>query len=869
MFRRLAALSNQQTAEGFNAGEAHYNFVENQNYRYNTLIPNAIPTANTAPVPQTVNDAMRTVNPATGRATDVLPDVNRLFVQNSLPASMRQQADTCATGSLDGLITSSGTPKPSVGCGWAYTAPLPGSAIPQTSVGALGTVDGPFPFTRPSKPHAQWFWDLRQAKKQVLTDTCKALRNCADVNSATFNSICGFCTELGQGIPIDANGRPLYPEGNLTNCSANAIVTRASACPPVAAGGAGGPMLQDDTCTPIDGKLPVGCIQRIVNEGGCKDGGALAIALSEGARPGDYMAGARVLPSLTLYNRHMNPPLDIAAFAQPGPTVRNALKEHVSRLAAATTSQPATSAIGAAARDLCLQRGAIDQFDFCGELADGTPPPFDMNCVRKLFLAASGNPAGALYPTVQTMASTYNTKPNWKAVKDFIAGLRARASGSVDGFADIGTVTRDTYNQQAAALQDLRGIRPEQLGNRPPAVPGVEMFWFDTRSGVLLNVTTDRYFPTYSWDAGPIPQAFGRNQYVQFVGLTDVRVRQPTSMKFKFVTDDGVIMTLNKPIALNGPNYVDTADTFSANIIQGAREYANKTCWQMVPDRANVMKVYWHDKGGGHHTFSLTGATCSGASAYEPIRGLALTRELGGPILQFENTPQGDFADLRMPEFFSFNVFGNGKNNVQVNAKADDKLRAPGKNGFVRIAGGQSFLALKNLSMTAWTAMTFVFRLQTSPVSDTLLSMRMTGGGQVVQVYLTPSTTGACMVNYRTNVGGTEVTQPTGVQLSTGQWYMGVIQQVGVPATSLSIVFNKLESAMSSSEDWHRQPSRGLSITNRGAAITNAPEQTEIVMGTQSNGSLQWDLAWWHVFNTELRPSVLQRDARNDWMVAM
>jgi hypothetical protein len=564
----------------------------------------------------------------------------------------------------------------------------------------------------------------------------------------------------------------------------------------------------------------------------------------------------------------MNPPLDIVAFAQPVPTMRNALKEHVSRLAAATTSQPATSAIGAAARDLCLQRGAIDQFDFCSELADGTLPPFDMNCVRKLFLAASGNPAGALYPTPATMASTYNTKPNWKAVKDFITGLRARASGSVDGFVDIGTATRNKYNQQATALQELRGILPEQLGNRPPAVPGVEMFWFDTRTNVLLNVTLDSYFPTYSWDAGPIPQAFGRRSHVQFTGLTDVRVSQPTSMKFKFITDDGVIMTLNKPIDMNGPNSVDTADTFAANFIQGAREYANKTCWSMTPAQPNIMKVYWHDKGGGHHTFKLTGSVCSGIE-YKTIPGLTLTRELNGPILQFENTPRGDFGDLRMPEFFAFNKFGNGKNNVQVNAKADDKLRTPGKNGFVRMTGGQSFLALKNLSMTAWTAMTFVFSLQKAPMNDTLLSMRMTGGGQFIQVYLTQSTGDEYIVNYSSNVGGTTTTQSTGVRLSMKTWYMGVIQQVGVPATSISIVFNKLDSVKATADDWHRQTGRGLSITNRGATITNAPEQTEIVMGTQSSGNMQWDLAWWHVFNTDIRGSVLQRDAHNDWLVSL
>jgi hypothetical protein len=788
---------------------------------------------------------------------------------------MRQQSDSCATGSLDGLIAAtSGTRTNPIGCGWAYTPPPPGSAIPQTSVGALGTARGPFLFTQPSKPYSQWFWDLRQAKKQVLIDTCKALRKCADVNSEQFNQICGFCTETGQGIPVNTAGQPLYPEAILTNCSPDAIITKASQCPaPQAMGGAGAPMVVDETCTPINGKLPVACVQRILEEGGCKDTGALNLALDSGARPTDYMETARTLPSLQLYNRHMNPPIDVAMFAQPGATVQTALSEHVRRLAGAT-SQPATSAIGAAARDLCLKKGAIDQFDFCSELADGSPPPFDMNCVRKLFLAASGNPAGAMYPTEQTMATKYNTLPNWRAVKTYIEGLRAQASGTVDGFVDIGTQIRNNYSQQAKALQELRGIRPEQLPNRPPNSVGVELFWFNTDTNVLLNVTLDRYFPSYSWNSAPIPQMLGSRSKPQFLGLTDLRVRNPTSMKFKATLDDGLIMTLNKPIDLNGPNRVDTADTFAANLIQGATPYTSQTCWNMVSTRPNIMKVYWHDKGGGHQTFSLAGAICSGqgqgtTGVYEQIRGLSLTREVNGPFLQFENTPTGEFADLRLPEFFSFRRFGNGMNNVQVNAKTDDKLRAPAKNGFVRIAGGQSFLALKNVSFLAWNTSTFVFRLQGEPVNDTLLSMRMTGGGQFIQVYLTSSASGTGLVNYRTNVGGSEITRSTGMRLSMEKWYMCVIHQSGTPATSLSIVFNELDNARSTSDDWHRDPSRGLTITNRGAAITSVPEQTEIVLGTQSNGTLQWDLAWWHFFNVPVNGRLLQREATNDWQIAL
>lgn len=865
MFRKLSELKAQE--EGFNVGNSHYNFVENQNYRYNVLLPNVIPSGNTAPVSTAVNEVMRTVNPWNGKTSDPLPEVNRLFVQGTIPQSLEQQTTTCATASIDGLIASgSDSASTPIRCGWAYSPPQPGSAIPQTSVGALGTAKGPFLFTRPSKPYTQWYWDLGEAKKQILTDTCKALKRCSDVNSAQFNEICGFCTDIGQGIPVTRTGQPLYPDTNLTNCSPESIITKASNCPAPSAFRA---MATDATCEPINGRLPVGCVEQIIAENGCTDRGALSLALDSGARPGDYMATARTLPSLQLYNRHMNPPLDIAMFAQPGTTVRTALSEHVRRIANAANSQPATSPLGASARDLCLQKGAIDSFDFCSELGDNTLPPYTLDCVRKVFLKAGGNPSGQLYPTEQTMASVYNTKPNWKAVRDFIDGLKARASGTAltEGFADMYTQTRDRYTQQADALIQLRGIRPEDLPSRPPNSAGVELFWFDTRTNVLLNVTHERNFPSFS-SSGPISQAFGRSQYVQFVGLSDIRVRQNTPMKFKLTTDDGVIMSLNTPINLRGPNGVDRDGYFAINYLQAPTTHMNKTCWNLLGSAPNVLKVYWHDKGGGWHAFNLTGTGC-GDSNYDTLRGLSLTRDTTGPFLMFENTPAGTFADLRMPEFFHFaGEFGNSMNKVQIQNTTDAKLRTPGKNGFVRLIGGSSYLALKNVSLQAWNTSTFVFRLNNAPVNDTLFSIRLTGGGQVVQAYLTPSAGGTCVLNYMTTVGGTRIVQQTGMRFAIGRWYMGVIQQNGSPSTSMSISFNEYDVAANTRDTWYTQSSRGFSVSNRGASLTAVPEQTEIVMGTQdSQGVLQWDLAWWHFFNIAVNGDIIQRDAMNSWKI--
>lgn len=368
---------------------------------------------------------------------------------------MQQQ---CQAASIDDLLASQ-NPKSQVRCGWLYSPPTSSlNPIPQLSKGALGTADGPVYPADPSAPQQRWFWDLAQAKQQVLQDRCRALRNCQDTNSASYAS-CGYCPETGQGIPVDSTGAPLYPTNPRLSCPVQPVTDPTQCPPPVVPSPAAGPTHPPaNPCAPQnspgDGRLSATCLASLVREAGCSDSGALAVALTTGAAPGDYMAGAKQLKSLQVYNQRSKVPFPISPFSQGNTTVALALSA-VQQVASQTgpSSAPPATGLAAAARDLCLQAGAINSFNFCQELADTTPPPYDLSCLQNLFTSMGGQPSGNLYPTTQNQASYWNMKPSWGTVRAAIQQLLQNTKSS------------DAY-VQGQAMQALYGIN---------TVPGWEL----------------------------------------------------------------------------------------------------------------------------------------------------------------------------------------------------------------------------------------------------------------------------------------------------------------------------------------------------------------------------------------------------------
>lgn len=872
MFRRLAQLtSDERPSEGFSVDRVQGQYNAQQSMRYNTILPNAIPTASAFPAPKSVGAAVATADPYLDRMVG-RTEADRLFIPNTIPENLVQQNTICAKSTVDQLIGSQDPSRP-IRCGWVYTPPTAGSPFPQVSTGVLGTGDGPFSFFAPAS-YQKWFWDLGAAKKQMLVDRCKALKNCTDVGSDPYAGSCGYCTDIGQGVPVNSNGVALYTDSPLTNCSPGSVIGTASACP--APGGAGpGAAPQVGVCTPDgSGRLGVACLESLIETGGCSDAGALAVALSSGATPSDYMAGARQLNSMTVYNKRAAAPFNMDIYSQGQTTVAAALQE-VRNLASTASVAPAGSALNFAARDLCLQKGVMDQFDFCTELGPNTPPPYDVGCLQKAFLAAGGQPAGSQWPTTANL-NYYNTFGSWQAVLSYFNSLAQQARGLViegfNGVVDIVGQTRANYQTQAAALMALRGITPDQLTNRAPYYPGVEVIWMNYQTGMIVNCTIESGFPVFNGGIGNVLPQSGLDQFNMFYALTDIRVPQDTQIRFQIYVDDGFVMAKDS-LWKNGiepmVNSADEDGLFAANFLQVAT-YQAKNCWSMSGTQANILKVYYNDAGGGNHMFNLQAAGCNGGGQFGPIPGVSLTRETVAPFIAFENLVIGGFADIRMYECLNFAIYGNSFNNLIVMGDGASVLQSPNGRGWTRMNSGASNLVLRNLAWNAWSAFSFVFRINTMPVNDFLFSMG--SGGASVAVFLSPVNGGTAVVNYYSTLGGSNPSSGvrTGIQLTQGVWYYCLVMKDSA-GTMLTCSFTDLKNAQGRSDTWFAIGNTNNSFTtsNNGVPISTTPANSVIQMGTGSNiAMLSWDIVSWHIWGQGQVPIsglTVQRDAKYDW----
>ena len=402
-----------QADEGFD--DPHSAYLAQQNAYYRTL-PNMI-LSSTSGLPG-FDKAIQSADPTgVGRQPYAVPDPNGIFRPDVAP-SLADLAKQCSSSSLDDLI--SATPSQAgLGCGWMYTPPVRGSPTPVLSQGAMGDAKGPV-HLKDLPSYKKWFFDLQEAKRTTLLDKCKALTTCAGATAE-----CGWCMDTNQGVPIDAAGRPLYTDPRGT-CTPSSVVKDPAACP---APPAGPQPVVDRTCEPQSGRLSVGCLTRQVLSAGCTDRGALAIALNMGS-PSNYLSAVEDGKAMTVYQRVAHPPLALDVFRQGATTVDRVLAEV--RQLAANTTQPTNSAIGAAARDLCLQRGAINGYNDCFDLPDSQPAPFDLGCLQKIFLKMGGQPAGTAYPSTANIAM-YNAMGTLGAVKQTWGDMAAKMR---EGFAN-------------------------------------------------------------------------------------------------------------------------------------------------------------------------------------------------------------------------------------------------------------------------------------------------------------------------------------------------------------------------------------------------------------------------------------------------
>lgn len=853
MFRRLA--------ESFSD---HSDYITKEQTYYEAR-PNMIPSATSGLTG--FDNAIRTATTYNSRNYQEYPvdQPNQIFMQPQSPA-LATAAAQCASGSIDELIAAK-NPNALIGCGWIYT-PNRNSPYPTVSRGALGTREEPSDaFDKPD--YKKWFFDLEEAKRQVLLDKCNSLKTCSDLDSAVYSGVCGFCADTNQGIPIDANGAPLY-NSVRGSCNTTSIITSKGSCPvPVTNGPRA---IVDRTCEPVNGRLTQACMHNQVITAGCSEKGALANALAGSREDMQRLADSY---SAKLYNRVANPPLQTKLFTDGNTTVTAVLQE--ARQLVANTSQGTNTGLGAAARDLCLQKGAINGYDACTELTDSSTGPFDISCLQRLFLQLGGSQRGRLYPTEANL-HYYNQKGTLGAIKQEWSQKLSSMKGS-DSFVD--------YQTQTAALQDMLGIVSEQMISRAPYKQGVEVFWFvpgvmkpGAVNGFLkrtieTNLVRINDGPSYVYQ-------LGTHGYAAMLQLTDLRVPTDFSAFMQIRVDDGGWVAVNQPVtidetAMTQIGYTVDKPGFLENMgLQGPTTYRSSVCTPFHASTPNIMKLYHQDVGGGGAAFQFDMVACAGSPASDPMY-LSLTCEPRAPFLRYEVSGRSRFEELRHPGLFSGFTLVTG---LDLHTRTDEQASVPGKKSFARVNTANSIINIKNVAYQSWITMTVAVRFQTMPVKESIIELACGKEGAYCNLIAVPINGSTAGIVIEHNVTGKGVqTMNTVYALTLNTWYLFRIDNMGTGfvihcdsvadlvrtkgASRSSITLSGPKQLWGINGTWAPTPGQAYEVCNVLFG-TNGVRGTWA--GMYATGSFTFDVAWVHFFDGITNDNDIYRECICDWV---
>ncbi len=372
---------------------------------FSEVEPNAIPSEYVTKG-NIVTDAINSIALTPGEENPH-PNLNKYFKSTCPPKEFVDIDAACRKGTLDELAGSA-DPDALLRCGWMYKKGATGP-YPAVSSGYAGNVNGPIDFTQCLGASAQppangkWYWDLQEAKKAMDRDRCAAMTQCGRLGESVFQG-CGYATNKARGIPLGRNGGPLYME-DARDVQMSDIITTSDKCPPVAPA-----VAARDPCYTATGKLGRDCMLIKLREAQCSDKGTLYNALQTNT--------TMKLPAKEAYKvfqaRAGGSRLNEQMINDGGATADAAL-QNFRRLYEVANSN-ANSGLAYAARDLCMTAGAVDDFDFCTEISDGSRPPFDMKCLQKAFLQKGGTLRGEWYPSPANMASLYTFFRSWGEV---------------------------------------------------------------------------------------------------------------------------------------------------------------------------------------------------------------------------------------------------------------------------------------------------------------------------------------------------------------------------------------------------------------------------------------------------------------------
>uniref|UniRef100_A0A6C0AQF2 Uncharacterized protein n=1 Tax=viral metagenome TaxID=1070528 RepID=A0A6C0AQF2_9ZZZZ len=844
MFRRLAALN-----EGYEQQQQQNQYSQNQNYRFNTLIPNLIPS--TTDAPRQFMTAVQGVNPMTGQRINPVTTAPRSgLLQNTI-------------SSPQNIFYS------------AWTTPIP-----------------------PAPP-----------SNQEQIDTCKEIKSCEDLREYMKNPkkgiMCGYCPTSNKGIPINDKGVAKF-KGVNNECMSVITDPDSEGCKRAPADF--DPRSNKELiCTPNEnGFLSATCLLDVIQEVGCSNKGSIALALSDNMSDPNPANIIMNLDAAKIYNqRNQEDPFTLSRVQGTNQTRAYALSEFQKIRGNANIKSPITQ-LDAAARDLCLNKGDIMSYDFCSELGPDSPIRTingeTLKCLQKEFLKHGGTPRGQLFPSSSTL-TFYQSKNTYGEALNFMKSLNSKARG-VEGFEN-----QNPYDIQRSALIDLQGIKPEESVKIPvlpikpeppkpeppkptptptpkpdvpppapeppkPAPPppppkpirGVDVLWFFTN--ILVACTKESTIPTIGGGT-TIP---GTNLYGDQI-ITNTNVLVPSMKQFRFTLgSDPKIQTntydFNKyNVVLNGPLFytderaIDLENDLNidGSTVKNNTTITNKNCWTYKPNDKNILKIRWRFNGSSEAGYRRMDykeelACDSFNPNYRHLSNGYLTRELTGPFLMYE-VINSIFADRRLPEAIQASLDPS----VQIKNSPTDVLRSPvGSTGYLNL-NGSATCSIPKVSFTAWNNHLFVFRINTMPVSGTSNLCTMKYNGKEIKINAMRQGNAQALVGVSGPLG--PVGRSTLPLIDLSKWYVCVVNR----STVWSITIYTHEEAKNLKALY--TPTQ-VSVPDDFGTNPVIPMTTTV--GGSTMAGFDMDLAIWHYFNTvSMTPEMISKSCADQWTVTV
>lgn len=683
-------------------------------------------------------------------------------VLTGIPDDIGRNAQSCRqfTG-LSGLSQMSGSINTSAPerCGWRYK---PGAGmVPEVAQGAFGNASGPLDPATPKKDAVgngiQYYWNLKDAEKAMVKDVCKAATHCQDMSilpgnmASDFKKHCAFCTTSKKMIPVKTvNGRamPRYDDVDL-QCSSENLITsdNTGKCPPPEPGA---PESELTKCL-NPGKLDRDCIALSAVYAGCGTG-SLMNALKEGGDQTDYVNKLRQKKSYQTYQQLAKPILSDEVLRSGNATLLAAWANisHVNSNQYIQNNEK----LRVAATDLCRSPGLYDTYNFCDDLQDSSRE-YDVVCMQKEFLRQGGTTLGISYPT-QKVDMT------WGAYKASVSAIATASRG-----ADPET--------QRSALNELTGLGIQKIPTGLPRASenqGVEIFWFDYKSGTLMGRR-----PTLSASGSNLPffnvagaevSETNINDQVGFIAFADLRPATSMNIRFGVVTDDGYGVAINQ-------------DFFAAPSIDPSKRFAwwydQGPTWHETPaiplngdseKTPNILTVAWYENGGGavSQSYFMGGAV----TTWAPIGDKGVnptwkdmcyfTQEINAPSLSFEVYTRKNQTVFCEKRFWSHYLPSSADSGVRY-SKAE-------------IVPSQMTLLNKKwtlgnkIAYSAFNTITLCFRIDSVNSSGNKAQPIFTWGS--IQVFVTKASDSVSSISLR--IGS--FSSPS-YQIKNDGWYMAVL----------------------------------------------------------------------------------------------